>query len=70
MTNEQKMELIQSYINDLRELDHQPHLTVNQKQHIRRALETYTNLYSEVERGRYSADELHENITSLLYVIQ
>ena len=70
MTNEQKMALIQSYIDDLKEYDTKPELTVNQRQHIRRALETYTNLYAEVERGRFNADDLHENITSFMYVLQ
>ena len=70
MTKEQKMELIRSYMADLQEMDDQPNLTADQKQHIRRALETYTSLYSEVERGRFNVDDLHENITGFLYVMQ
>lgn len=70
MKNEFKMELIQSYINDLKEYDLKPDLTTEKRKHIKRALKTYTNLYSEVEQGRFSADELHENITSFMYVLQ
>ncbi len=70
MTNEQKMALIQSYIDDLKEYDGKPDLTINQRQHIRRALETYNSLYLEVERGRFDPDELHENIASFMYMLQ
>ncbi len=70
MTHEQKLELIKSYIDDIRTYEHDEHLSTNERQHIKRALDVYTNLYSDVEKGKVDADLLHENITSFLYMLQ
>lgn len=70
MTYENKLNLIQSYIQDIKDYNAKPELTFNEKQHVKRALETYNQLFIEVERGKLDPDELHENISSFMYMLQ
>lgn len=70
ITDEQKIELIKGCINDIKEYSKSQNLSVNEKQHISRALNTYTNLFQEAQRGKVDLDLLHENIASFLYYIQ
>lgn len=70
MKYEDKLDLIQSYIEDIRNYKTNPGLSNYDKLHVQRALETYTNLLNEVERGKLDPDLLHENITSFLYMLQ
>ena len=70
MTYEEKLDLIQSYIDDIKNYNNDHELSANERQHVRRALQTYSNLFDEVERGKLDPDILHENITSFLYMLQ
>ncbi len=70
MTNEQKLELIKSYIIDIENLEKKEGLDNNGRQHLRRALVTYNHLFDEASNGKYDLDELHENISSYLYILQ
>ncbi|MFZ5986327.1 MAG: hypothetical protein ACOYWZ_04260 [Bacillota bacterium] len=70
MTNEKKLEIIKTYIDDIKEYELSQDWPLNKKQHIRRALEAYNNLYKDAENGKLDVDLLHENITSFLYMLQ
>lgn len=65
-----RLEQIKSYIDDIKELTQKEDLSTNHKQHMNRAIAEYQNLYSEAQRGRIDIDELHENITSFMYMLQ
>lgn len=70
MTNDQKLELIRTYIDNIKEYIEERNLSVNDRQHLERALETYSSLYRDAETGKIDLDFLHENISSYLYVIE
>jgi len=70
MTNDQKLELIQSYIDDIKAYADNEDMPYNEKQHIRRALTAYEDLFEDTKRGKIDPDVLHENITSFLYMLQ
>lgn len=70
MTNEQTLELIRSYLDDIKELQQKQDLTVNEKQHLKRAYATYSSLYTDAEQGKIDPDFVHENIASFMYVLQ
>ena len=70
MTNEKKLELIKSYIDDIENLKEDKTLTFDRKQHLERAFSVYNSLYEDAEKGTVDLDFLHENITSFLYVLQ
>lgn len=70
MTNEKKLELIKSYIDEIKVYKEDTSLTPNKKQHLERALFVYNSLYVDAERGKIDLDFLHESITSFLYVVQ
>ena len=71
MTKEEMLTLIRECIDEIKEHEQsQENLSVNDRQHLKRAIHEYTVLYDEAERGRVDADMLHENISSFLYVIQ
>jgi hypothetical protein len=65
-----RLEQIKNYIEDIKEYSQKEDLSINQKQHMSRAITEYKNLCNEAERGRIDIDELHENITSFLYMLQ
>jgi hypothetical protein len=70
MTNEKKLELIKSYIDDIENLKEDKTLTYDKKLHLERALSVYSSLYEDAEKGTVDLDVLHENITSYLYVLE
>ncbi len=70
ISNEKKFEIIKNCIEDIKDYKENPDLSINQKQHIDRALETYNNLYNDAVRGKIDLDFLHENISSFLYYLQ
>ena len=70
MTNEKKLELIKSYIDEIKIYKEDTSLTANKKQHLERALFVYKSLYEDAQRGKIDLDFLHESITSFLYVVQ
>jgi hypothetical protein len=70
MTNEKKLELIKTYIDDIKEYEISKNWSLDKKQDIKRALEAYKNLYKDAEDGRIDLDLLHENITSFMYMLQ
>jgi hypothetical protein len=70
MTNEKKLELIKSYIDDIENYKEDNSLTFDKKQHLERAFFVYNGLYKDAERGKVDLDFLHESITSFLYVVQ
>jgi len=70
MTNEQKMEQIKSYIDDIITMEQNKDLSINEKQHLKRALQTYNEMFTDAERGKMDVDFLYENITSFLYMVQ
>lgn len=70
MTNEKKLEIIKSYIDEIKIYKEDTSLPFYKKQHFERALFVYNGLYKDAERGKVDLDFLHENITSFLYVVQ
>lgn len=70
MTNEQKLAIIRDCINDIKEYGENQNLSINEKQHINRAISTYTTLLEDAQRGKVDMDLLHENIASYLYYLQ
>lgn len=70
MTDEQKLDLIKSYIEDINVIMDDDKLPFYKKQHFERALHVYTGLYKDAEKGKIDLDLLHESITSFLYVVQ
>lgn len=70
MTNEKKLELIKSYIDDIEIYKEDKSLSVDKKLHLERAFSVYNELYKDAEIGKIDLDFLHENITSYLYVVQ
>ncbi|NLD46270.1 MAG: hypothetical protein GX660_03600 [Clostridiaceae bacterium] len=70
MTDEKKLELIKTYIDDIKEYELSHNWSLNKKQDIRRALDAYQSLYEDAEKGRIDLDLLHENITSFMYMLQ
>jgi hypothetical protein len=70
MSNEQKLELIKSYIDDIKSYKEDKSLSFDKKQHLERAFFVYNGLYKDAEKGKVDLDFLHENITSFLYVVQ
>lgn len=70
MTNEQKLEIIKTYIDDIDDFIKNHSLSINDKQHMERAYEVYTELYKDAERGKVDPDFLHENITGFFYMLQ
>jgi hypothetical protein len=70
MTNEKKLELIKSYLDEIENYKEDVSLTYNKKQHLERAFFVYKSLYKDAELGKIDLDFLHENITSFLYVLQ
>jgi hypothetical protein len=70
VTKEEKLEIIKSYIDDIKTFENNPDWPIYKKQHIKRALKEYNNLYEEVQNGRMDPDFLHENITSFVYMLQ
>lgn len=70
MTYEKKLEIIKTYIDDIKTFEESQDWPMNKKQHIRRAREAYISLYKDAERGKLDPDLLHENITSFMYMLQ
>ncbi|HHV29624.1 hypothetical protein [Acetivibrio mesophilus] len=70
MTNEKKLEIIKSYIDDIKAYEESHDWPLSKKKHIRRAREAYINLYKDAENGKLDPDLLHENITSFMYMLQ
>lgn len=70
MTDEKKLQIIKTYIEDIKSFQTSDEWSKDKKQHIKRALEAYNDLYREAERGRVDLDILHENITSFMYMLQ
>ncbi|GAE87475.1 hypothetical protein [Acetivibrio straminisolvens] len=70
MTNEKKLEIIKSYIDEIKAYEESQDWPINKKQHIRRAREAYISLYKDAESGKLDPDLLHENITSFMYMLQ
>lgn len=70
MTDEKKFEIIKDCINDIKEYRENNNLSVDEKQHISRAIATYSNLLIDAQRGKVDTDILHENIASFLYYLQ
>ena len=70
MTNEKKLDLIKTYIDDIKNYREDKSLSVDKKQQLERALSVYNELYTDAERGKIDPDILHENITSFLYMLQ
>lgn len=70
MTNEKKLEIIKTYIDDIKAFEDSQDWPLNKKQHLRRALEAYKSLYEDAEKGKLDPDMLHENITSFMYMLQ
>ena len=64
------IEDIKRYIDDLKVMETDQKLDLVQRQHIAKAVSTYTALYEEAQKGKISADELHENISSYMYMMQ
>lgn len=70
MTEEKTLEIIKTYIDDIKEFQNNPELSYEKRQHIKRALEAYENLYDDAQKGKLDPDVLHENITSFMYMLQ
>lgn len=70
MTNEQTLDLIRSYIDDIKKFREEENISLNKKQHLEKALSVYGELYKDAERGKVDLDFLHENISSYLYILQ
>jgi hypothetical protein len=70
MTNEQKLELIKTYIDDIDDFIKNHNLSVNDKQHMVRAHGVYTELVRDAERGKVDPELIHENITGFFYMLQ
>ena len=70
MTNEQKLEIIKSYIDDIKAFELNLDWPLSKKKHIRRALKVYNNLFEDAQNGKMDPDYLHENITSFMYMLQ
>ena len=70
MTDDKKLELIKSYIDEIVIYKEDTSLSIDKKQHMERALSVYNGLYHDAERGKVDLDFLFENITSFLYVVQ
>lgn len=70
MTDEKKLEIIKTYIDDIKEYELSNDWPLNKKQDLKRALEAYQSLYEDAEKGRIDLDLLHENITSFMYMLQ
>ena len=70
MTNEKTLEIIKTYIDDIKEFEKSQDWSYEKKQHIKRALEAYENLFEDAQKGKLDPDVLHENITSFMYMLQ
>lgn len=70
MRHEQTIEQIQTYIDDIKNRLADENLKTDEKQHLKRALETYNSLYTDAISGKVDADMVFESITSFMYVIQ
>lgn len=70
MTDEKKLEMIKSCIEDLEEYENNKELSKPNKLHIKKAINEYLKMYEEALRGRIDTDLLYENITSYLYILQ
>lgn len=70
MTNEKTLEIIKTYIDDIKEFQNNPDWSYEKKQQVKRALEAYEDLYEDAQRGKLDPDVLHENITSFMYMLQ
>ena len=70
MTNEKKLEIIRSYIEEIKAYEESQDLPFSKKQHLKRAREAYMKLYRDAEKGKLEPDLLHENITSFMYMLQ
>ncbi|TYQ13001.1 UNVERIFIED_CONTAM: hypothetical protein Cloal_4045 [Acetivibrio alkalicellulosi] len=70
MTNEKKLEIIKTYIDDIKAYQQSQDWPIDKKLHIKRALEAYLDLYNDAQKGRLDLDVLHENITSFMYMLQ
>lgn len=69
MKIEQKVQLIQTYIDDIKSYyDAAGH--PDEKQNFKRALEVYAGMLEDVERGKVDADDVYESITGYLYMLQ
>ena len=70
LTNEKTLEIIKSYIDDIKEFQNNPECSYEKKQHIKKALEAYETLFEDAKKGKLDPDVLHENITSFMYMLQ
>lgn len=70
MNNEVTLTFIKSYIDDIKQMGTDKNLTFDQRQHMNKAAETYISLFEEARRGKIDPDELHEHITSFMYMLQ
>lgn len=70
LTHEQTMDLIRSYIDDIKKFMDEKDLTMEKKHALERAFSVYNGLYQDAERGKIDPDLLHENISSFLYMLQ
>jgi len=70
LTNEKTLEIIRGYIDEIREFQSNPNWSYEKKQHLKKALEAYENLFEDAKNGRLDPDVLHENITSFMYMLQ
>jgi|GEM_PF-421466 len=70
LTSEKTLEIIKTYIDDIKEYQSKPNWSHEKKQQLKRALEAYENLFVDAKKGRLDPNILHENITSFLYMLQ
>ncbi|RCX19385.1 hypothetical protein DFR58_103130 [Anaerobacterium chartisolvens] len=70
MTDQQKIEIIKGYIDDIDAFIRNPQLSLDQKQHMERAYAVYNDIYRDVQRGKIDPDELHENLSGFFYMLQ
>jgi uncharacterized coiled-coil DUF342 family protein len=70
MNNANTFEDIKKYIDDLKVMEANKELDIVKRQHIIKAVSTYTKLYEDAQKGKFNADDLHENISSFMYMFQ
>lgn len=70
MDNEITLTFIKSYIDDIKKMGSDKNLNYNQRLHMSKAADTYISLFEEARRGKIDPDELHEHITSFMYMLQ
>ncbi|HEX3029351.1 MAG TPA: hypothetical protein VHT34_08625 [Clostridia bacterium] len=70
MKKEDELLLIKDYVDEIKSMSEQSSLSFNEKQQLKKAYDTYFDLYADAEKGKIDPGVLHENISSFLYMLQ